>query len=491
MEILVNKNVESKLEKLVCEYNLDCKNETKSEKKKKPKLILDVAVYLVYFISEKLLTSNREKEFDENTIKEGVQLNSNKELRIIHKKYPTYIEFLAQNDIIRFAGNHSTDNKKCRTYTVNPKYLLGVDCIIYTISYRYLLEKLDMNGNLKFNEVNKRFCEYFRPHLTKFFNNHLTVDYDEASREIIENTEGKNELAIESANHQLYQFNKRRFHYSINVKTDFRFHSSTSLICKMVRRHAMYKGVYLLGIDIKTSQPYFFCSVLKAILLKDKEILKQIGALRLIDEELLYKLFYEIDIDKDDVINFVNDVLNKDFYNEFSSKIDVEYDGRTSLPFRDSYKEKPKNKRGLEGYKSHKRKVYKNKRDLSKDVLMEVFYGSENNHNKYVKAFKNEYPSVKLVIDTIKEHGLEFWKLLQQIEAHCILDVTAKKINQEFPELYLCSGHDNLITTETEAELVYGLMQKYIQEVTTLKVMPKLEYEYWGREPILYLSRVS
>src|SRR5690606_25251910 len=94
----------------------------------------------------------------------------------------------------------------------------------------------------------------------------------------------------------------------------------------------------IVGVDLKTSQPFFLCILIKAILNKDKTLLKRVRATDVLNEKTTNELF-NISVEKQELLNFVDLVLKNDFYTEFEKLLEISTDD-SGKPYRQVYNTK-------------------------------------------------------------------------------------------------------------------------------------------------------
>lgn len=425
------------------------------------KLKLDVAVFYVSLLNS-IPSFYRE---DNNENDSSVALHS-KKLQSYNWKYSEYINFLLEQGFIIKVSNYGVDIGECNHYNITDEYYKD-EVINYMITSKTLLkaiEKMDCKENEKsFNK--RKYCEETRPHLIKFFDETLRIDEVNAL-EIVNPLLKQGEVRkYISARHLINEFKHRDWHYSVKPNTDNRLHSSMTRLNKILRPYITYDGERLGSVDIKSSQPYFFCVVLKAIINQDKDLLKQIGATRLLNNKHIQRLF-NLDLDKEEISNFINLVINKDFYEYFSNILQIKYN-EEGKPYRVVSNFSSKNKWFAQRNRTI---VFKSKRDLAKNVIMEIFFSKPRTTISEAKSFKQEFPSVFGVISYIKGMGVSFDGLLTNVESYCLLDCVAKKFSKEHPDVPLFSIHDSLVTTQQHLLKLKDNVELSLTNVTTLKV---------------------
>lgn len=438
-----------------------------------PKLKVDVAVFFLSLFNSIPTHYREEKQTD------YVSLYSQR-LKKYNAKYNLYLNFLVNSGFIEKVKDYGVNIRECKVFILSEKYKLD-ELVSYEIKEIPLLKKFDNQGRDIFENKKRIICEKIRPHLVKFFDEKLTINAREAYNEIKHlNKDELTKRKYYTNMVMIKEFHTKEWKYSMKPASDNRLHSNLTRSPKILRKHIMYDGKHIYGVDLKTSQPFFLCVLIKSILKKDMGLLEQIKATSILSEETIEKLF-NLDLDKDELIGFVQSVLKKDFYNEFEKKLNIDYDD-DSMPYRivSNFPRKKKGgrKRKYEENKEPKRKVpFPTSRDLVKAVVMEIFYSKPKTTIKEAKAFREAYPSVSKIFKCLDECKVKFSYLLQYVEAYVLLDYTAKKINEDYPEMPLFSIHDALVTSEPWKNILKEEMLKHIEAITTIK--PNLEIEDW------------
>ena len=471
--IMIQRGVLNDLEAFIHEYN----------QTHKPKLKLDVVAFFIGLINEvKSHYRDNEKENEFTPLDSQI-------LKEYHSNYNKYFDFLVEYNVLERL-NYSTDIGRSNGYKFTDRYV-NDDLQPYKIEYNKLKEKFNEKGLDKHQQKKLTFSIKKRPHLMKIFNDDLTIDVESAYDEIkhLKNTE---ELKYKNSMVIINEFKNKTWKASIKpYDSDNRLHTNLTRSPKVLRKHILINNKHIIGCDIKTSQPYFFGVILKAILMKDKELLEQINATKILNGNTIDQLF-DLDIDREEVIEFVNSIVgdNIDFYNYFETKLNILID-ENGQPYRmvSNFNKKNTGKsrsKWKEDFEPQTKKVFKTNRDLVKEVVMEIFYSSPNSKIPEAVIFRKAYPSIHKIIKCLYDNGVKFSELLTFIEAYVLLDVVAKQISIKHPNMPLGSIHDSLVTTIECKNLLKDEMVNLVKKATTLKV--KVDFEHWGQ---LHLSFVT
>lgn len=454
--IVIQKQILATLKELIIEHN----------QYEKPKLKLDLAVFYTSLLNS--LPSFYRGVYNQNLI---VSLDS-QILKKYNSKYNKYIEFLLRNEIIELIKNYGVDTKSSKQYILCLKYQ-GGEVTTYKIKDKCLLKKFNSNGIEKFEKQIQRiqYCKDTRPFLVKWFNENLSINHKEANNIIAPYLES-NYSKYTCAKQLILEFHNQQWQYSIKRESDNRLHTNLTRLNRVLRPTIRYNNKTLGAIDISCSQPYFFSVVLKAILKKDINLLKRIGATKVLSSISINELF-NLDIDRNEVIRFVKSVIDesKDFYTEFSKHLTVEYDDRKRI-FRRVSNFGTKQKRKQFDTPS-RIEYYDSKRDLAKNVIMEIFFSKPKTTIKEAKQFRKIYPSVSIIMNHIKNNCVEFHRLLTVIESHCLLDCVAKEFSKKHKNIPLFSIHDSLVTTKDCVDLLENEIKNMLLKITTLQLRVK------------------
>lgn len=430
-------------------------------------LSIDVAVYYLSLFNSLPSYHRHEEEEIENEVRLDSQL-----LKKMNGNYKRYLNFLIYDKFILLVKDYGADTKQSKTFKLSDKYI-GDELICYEIEDVWLLKKFNNIGLDEIQQQKVEYCQERRPQLVKFFNEYLSIDLVKA-KEIIEPYKLTDYERYKRAKQLTMEFYLQQWQNSIKPQTDFRLHSNLTRLNRALRRALRYKGKRLIALDIKSSQPYFFVVLLKAILKKDKKLLYKVGADRVLSSKNIDDLL-ALSINRQEVIDFAVTVTQKDIYTDFSKHLNISYNEQGE-PIRKVSNFTNKNK-GKKFKESHKIKPYKNERDLAKKVIMEIFFSSHLTTITEAKVFRQTYPSVAKVMRYIKSKGIAFDRLLTNIEAHCLLDVVAKEFHKKYPKVPLWSVHDSLVTTEDNLKLLEQEVPRLLKKTTT--VQPQYEIEKW------------
>lgn len=452
--VLIQKTLLKDLEGFVIEYN----------KTNRPNLKLDYAVYFLSLFNS-LPSHYRIQDKQQYYL---VRLYS-LQLKKVFSEYNKYLTFFIKNDIIEKVLNHSTDKGKSKQYRLTNEYLFD-DFLGYEITDTMLLNKLTAPN---FDEiVDKDFCNVKRPHLTKYFNENLRIDKNKAF-EIMKPYKESEFGKYQSGMQLILEYDRKDWKFSINPDSDNRLHTNLTRTNKELRKCLSYNGEKLSAVDIRASQPFFLAVFLKAVLKKDYDLMRRIGANKLISKEKLNEIF-ALEINKNEIIDFVQLILNQDFYINFAEHLTIPIDEFGS-PYRmkTNYIE-PKNKsvskRKIDFENPKIKETFETKRDYAKSVMMEVLFSSPRTKVKEATEFKRIFPAVYKIMSFIKDECVPLHRLLSHIEAYCLLDYVALRFSKSSKNVPIWSIHNSLVTTKQYVPLLKKETEQLLSEVTTIKL---------------------
>lgn len=445
--------------------------ENHNEGLRRKKIKLDYAVYIVSLLNT--IASNYRKEDRREDIPLSTEL-----LKKVIRNYKWYFEFLTKEEhpFLIKVKNYGVDIGRCTTFKLNDKYRRD-EIVSYDMTEKILMKKFDEKGRDKHTLNEMKVCNKHRPHLLRFFDDNLTINPKEAYEDvkplfINDDTyeSGKNALVM------INEFHSQQWKYSMNEETDNRLHSNLTRSPRILRKHIKYDGKTLVGLDLKTCQPFFLCVLIAAIVNRDREILRSIGATHLLHDYLIESLF-NLNLDINNLRAFVKAVLKGDFYNSLIDGFPFKYDKKGNI-YRDIYN-KNKVKDRCVGKPCNMRKTvyYDSERDCVKAAVMEFLYSKPTTKVTEVTFIKNKYPSISKIVKEITSKGIDLHRILQYVEANVLLDNVALVIHEKYPDMPLFSIHDCLVTTEEWKDTLKEEMIKQVKLITSMK--PIISEEYW------------
>lgn len=402
-----------------------------------------------------------------------VPINAQKLKSEIHN-YLRYLEYLIKNDVIE-SDNHYIKDKKSKGYRFTQQYRTEVKPGL--IHKRTLLKKL--NKKSRQDPKTKRKYHY----LTKWFDSGLQIDFPATQEYLLEELNTNQSIGIENA---LLKFNSRYLSaYWLNEKNFFyvvdsnvgRFHSILTCLKSELRNFITYRGQSLVSVDIVNSQPCLSVA-------------------------LLDPNFYSITSNHTDQSNLFNihniSTSSTNKHNHFLSPsslynitsyimLSKSHYTSKSQPFM-QYKTLVSNGRL---YEYIEEKYWQNtgikvpsRKDLKSIVFTVLFtdnrfYGQKEAAPK--RIFRSIFPQVYEVFSQIKKKdSTALPRLLQTIESKLMLDLVAKRIATERPNMPIFTIHDSIVCPDGNEIYVAEVIKEEMEKA--IGVTPCLKFEYWKPE---------
>ena len=411
------------------------------------------------------------------------------ELKSYRGDYNQYLKFLSKIRILKKL-NYSTDQNQCTKYKFDYKKA-------YYLGYRtFDLENIEIKRSIRRQKSDYLFQGYKDKdveNLTKWFNDDLQFDenkflelfpsiltkkdkmYNENDDDSVTR---RKYLRIQSYHRSAGELLHKNFRMSRNNNSDNRFHTNLTNLSKKLRQFVKYKGETLHSWDIKNSQPFFISILIEGLKNNNRNIIRNInkvygnnnnGIISTISSTFLSDKGFQEEFETlkkwtlqgvfyDEVIGIYN--LQKGKFDEYAVKV---FNVMTNKTFD---------------------KGFKCKRDASKALTLRLLYSPGKKEDKHYKAFKSRFPKVCDFFIFLKNYSggedshKKFPKLLQHIEADCVIDNVTKKIAKKHPHAPIFTVHDSIVTTEEYIDEFQDLMYNYISEYTN-GLIPKLSKECW------------
>ncbi len=123
-----------------------------------------------------------------------------------------------------------------------------------------------------------------------------------------------------------------------------------------------------------------------------------------------------------------------------------------------------------------------------KKLTLQILYTPLKRPNAEYKIFRYNFPKLTEVLELLKslKEGDDnsykvFPKILQHLEADCLIDYVSYNLSKKYPEMPLWTIHDSICTTEDwfdcMEEEIYLLFEEY-----TGGMIPQLMPECWCSE---------
>ncbi|MEC3876695.1 hypothetical protein [Chryseobacterium salviniae] len=395
--------------------------------------------------------------------------------------YSKYFEYFVQIGILQDKGY--SKGRTCKRYRYNYENinLEGIECLdfsIFQMTDRFLVK------NLLKEVVDNDDC----PHLSKWFDDGLFLDFDRLSEDLSsEFCYNKYSLSYTKLNQTIakahsYWFTalvlkEQCYRVSRNPDSDNRLHTNLTNMPSKFRPYLTYYGENIQSLDIKNSQPYFMVLVLESW--SNSKIIKimsrvfgssNIGTIQQKLQQITSSKAFQ-----EEFAPLKQAVLAGKFY-EFLiplfTDIHPDYDGVFRKSFYDS--------------DIGKVKVYEfeTKRDLMKKLTLQILYTPLKRPSNEYLVFKQHFPLLCECIEVFKTTSSKkdsfklFPKLLQQVESDYVIDTITKQIAEVNPDMPLWTIHDSFCTTQSWfpvlESMVHELFLSHSQGIS-----PSLKPDLW------------
>lgn len=383
--------------------------------------------------------------------------------------YKKYLTHLLEHGFIRTDLKYIVGEKSIGYLISNYNYHKASIKLIpintYVIKKNRSKDKNKFKANLKSTSLNY-------PFLTKWFNDKLQINVEEAMNKIEELFPEKTgpirgtKKGEPSVWHKRYKailavekIANQEFYYSVDDNVG-RFHSNLTNIKRELRNYLTYDGQKLVNIDIKNSQPLFSLLLFNEDFYKKNEsqftiynIPTSLNLLSTINTSYITTLNMIVktleDPDKQ-YFEVYEEMINSGYFYEKISELihpGAEFD-----------------KQGI------------------KEMIFTVFFSNNRfigqPEAKSKDDFRKAFPKVYEVFKKLKiKNHRALAHILQRIESEIVIQRVAKRIFEERPDLPIFTIHDSVVTTAGNEDYVSSVMREEIAKLTGLIV--QLGIEKW------------
>ena len=356
--------------------------------------------------------------------------------------------------------------EKCMWYRLAPPYR-EIGFQEYTITQSAFLKRLTKTANER-----KQTAKQHR-HLTKHFNENLTIDADAAIHTI--NVQYEEQIALPpeerkknkknkpkdpytvytSAYTAIHKFSEQSFSYSVS-DSNKRLNTNLTSIPKIVRPHITYSGEPLANLDISNSQPF----------------------LSLV---LLQPWFYETNTSnqKEGKINFscispqvrqAIPMLSDTSHNSTSPLMLLKTSELTDNEVVTEYKHLVCSGNLYDHILKEMNNPTMTRDDVKRDFLRAMYSDNRFTQCPVKRMFRELFPEVYQLFALYKRKNKKAFPIaLQQIEATLILDRVSKRIAREFPGLPIYTIHDSVVTLMAYRKRIQQIMEEEIERAIGFK----------------------
>lgn len=369
--------------------------------------------------------------------------------KLTFREYNNYLNTFVKFNLLA-RKNYYVQHNMCNKYK-----------FIVSESDASLCEEIDIYDYKLTNKMNNTVMSSAKQNYKNLYNwlkhEDFTIDYENAINKILElNVIPSIKLNfIQSVNAIRY----KNIRFICHQSRDKRLHTNITNLKSVLRQFLYYKSKKLVNIDLKNSQIYFLAMLL--LLIKHKHETKLINY----NKYLILEDSSEA-IDMIELQRFVDYAVNGVFYQVLGQDL------MNEKGFNNLYEKRK--------FDIKKRQmiyeIYDNPKELMKPITFELLFSSNDTNSKEKDWFYEKFPTISNVLMKIKE--IDYRRLallLQNIESDVILNKVTKFISKHFPNVFMLTIHDSIMTLPEDAYIV----QKVIIDITSelFGYSPKLSVE--------------
>jgi hypothetical protein len=349
--------------------------------------------------------------------------------------------------------------EKCMWYRLSPPYR-EIGFQEYTITQSAFLKRLTKN------ELERKRTAKQHRHLTKHFNENLTIDADAAIHTI--NVQYEEQIALPpeerkknkknkpkdpytvytSAYTAIHKFSEQSFSYNVS-DTNKRLNTNFTSIPKIVRPHITYSGEPLANIDLKNSQPFLSLVLLQPWFYETNTSNQEGGRLD----------FSCISPSVRQSIPMLSDTS----YSPTSPLMLLKTSELTDSEVVTEYKHLVCSGKLYDHILKEMNDSTMKRDDVKRDFLRAMYSDNRFTQCPVKRMFRQLFPEVYQLFALFKKHDrIALPLMLQQIEATLILERVTRLIAEEFPDLPIYTIHDSVVTLMAYRNRIEQIMQEEI-----------------------------
>jgi hypothetical protein len=386
-----------------------------------------------------------------------------RQLQKFNENYKQYLDYLEERNILIINPSYLKD-KYTKGYRIAGRYYSGIPVEIEVDLKHHVLRKkvrkLKQGKAKQLQETDKT-----HPYLTKWMNPKLVIDKEGALREI-DRLYPKNQTryfhkekwhsirrARFKAHRAIAKLAKQDFTYKVDGNIG-RFHSDLTCLKKNLRKHLSYFGRKLVSLDITNSQP-------------------------LISGMVVNSSFYEpggpFNIHS---IPSLNSLINHKSYS-LSSLLPSAYyimlRECAESPARREFELYQELGQSGQFYEEMSKLLFPGEpfdRARMKKTIFIMFF-ADNRHGaelrKVEAPFKAKFPSVYKIFSALKRRNKRILShILQRTESKLMIEIVARRIGEEHPDMPIFPVHDSIATYPEHADYVESVIKEEMKKLTGL-----------------------
>jgi len=267
-------------------------------------------------------------------------------------------------------------------------------------------------------------------------------------------------------------------HFYCDVDNNIgRFHSNLTNLKKEIRSCITYDGQKLVNIDVRNSQPFLSTCLLEAKFWTYNHhglnIFKIPSAMNIIAGYIISK--QDIKIHGIKAYEYINELM--DDIKQYTMSVtfllkSLNKDHKAYISFAKS----------SIFYKKVHRKIYPgkpfDKRKVKSSFFQYIYSSNKQNYWEEKKLISNAFPSVTRMFKFLKQDDYVLLShIMQRLESILIIEVVARRIAAEKPNLPFFTVHDSIATIPSEVDYVKKVIKEEFDNY--LGIVPKLGLEKW------------
>lgn len=388
-----------------------------------------------------------ERIFDNRYNKDSfIHLHSHTLRSIIGQRYFIPIRNnLLSREVIEMDHSYSV-SEFSKSYRLTDNYR-GIKHKKVKIEDEKILQRINKHKLKQINDVPER------PEYKFLFDNlnRININYTEALKFINQNYSGDPDI-YNAYRVSIDYIHEKTFFFKVDTIAG-RCHTNITNLSRELRPFLNYEGKPLINIDISNSQPFFF-NILIQNFFKEKMLKKSIS-FNYSSYSNLFKPYKHSKQSYNNNLPYVVQFPDIAMYEKLTSE--------------GKFYEYQMNEAGLKS---------KERQDFKKGFFGKVFFCQSRDHYTYneAKLFRKLFPNVyRIILHYKKEDYKQLAINLQRAEADLIINKVCKRIAEERPEIFICTIHDSILTTEDNKDYICKIILNEFEKNYSLKPSLKIE----------------
>ncbi len=383
--------------------------------------------------------------------------------------YSRYLTYFIENTIME-TDNQYIKGQKSKCFRFTDQFQTPITPVV--IDNKRYIQTLNTLSKYEIRMIKKYY------YLFKWFNDDLNIDFPKANEYIWQQLKNNRALHIENALLKfnsyflnIDRFNKKNFYFIVDTSVS-RLHTNIVVMKSELRNFISYGGKNLVSIDMSNSQPYLSTVLLNETFwkkeifagnlniysaLRKPHLLKQVLSEKSINNILSYIMLVRSaeSIDNSGFEQYIHEAANGTLYQYINRQFEI-----------------------ISGHKIRDKKKLK-------EIIFRVLYTD----NRFIgqreaepkRIFRAIFPEVYELFKLLKKTDSTLLpRLLQTIESKMMLDVIAKRIAKEKPNMPLFTVHDSIVCPVGNENYCAKVIKEEMKKA--IGIEPSLKFEYWSPE---------